>query len=97
MFVSPQPHPVVRPHKGESQAPVILCGPLRRHASDFLPQTPRGATHGRLGRLSHISEITRLAQLKSVPEMLLLESQPLDTWRPVSTPTLSSLSPWMFF
>lgn len=52
--LSPQPHPMVRPHKGESQAPVILCGPLRRHASDFLPRTPRGATHGRLGRLSRI-------------------------------------------
>lgn len=65
VFVSPT-HPMVRPTKGRVRLP-LSSGPLRRHASDFLPRTPRGATHGRLGRLSRISEITRLTQLKSVP------------------------------
>ena len=83
----PPHHP--RPRRGESGS----CHPLRRDASDFSPRTPGGATRGRLGRLSRISEVTRLVQLKSVPEMLLLESQPLDTWGPVSNPAVSSLSP----
>ena len=46
------------PYEGESQAPVIRCGPLRRDASDFSPRTPGKATRGCLGRLSRISEIT---------------------------------------
>ena len=46
------------PYEGESQAPVIRCGPLTRDASDFSLRTPGKATRGRLGRLCRISEIT---------------------------------------